>query len=154
MQRWWMVLAGVLLFGPTGMAEAWTWPWENAPAQNTVVAEVKVSNADDEIKEAFEHGRSDFWVQSQGVVVKVLREDDQGLRHQKFILRLSNGHSILIAHDIDIAPKIEGLEAGDTVGFYGKYEWNNKGGVVHWTHHDPSGRQPGGWLSCRGRRYQ
>ena len=36
----------------------------------------------------------------------------------------------------------------------GEYEWNARGGVVHWTDRDPSGRGPGGWLEHQGRRYQ
>ena len=52
---------------------------------------------------------------------------------------------------IDIAPRLDGLAVGDQVAFRGVYEWNEQGGVVHWTHHDPSGEHPGGWLRYDGR---
>ena len=54
----------------------------------------------------------------------------------------------------DLAPRIYGLSAGDTVSFFGEYEPNAQGGVIHRTHHDPQGRHVDGWLEHRGRRYQ
>ena len=46
------------------------------------------------------------------------------------------------------------LKAGDTVQFSGDYEWNPRGGVIHWTHHDPAGRHPSGWVKYKGQTYQ
>jgi hypothetical protein len=46
------------------------------------------------------------------------------------------------------------VERGDTVTVQGIYEWNDRGGVVHWTHHDPDGRGPGGWIRHRGEVYR
>jgi len=60
----------------------------------------------------------------------------------------------LIAHNIDIAPKITNLSVGDIISFNGQYEWNDKGGVVHWTHHDPQGQHVAGWLNYLGHQYQ
>lgn len=93
-------------------------------------------------------------VEATAVVQKVLADDNFGSRHQRFIVRLPSGQSLLIAHNIDIAPRVEGLARGDTVSFSGIYEPNKKGGVVHWTHHDPSGRHAAGWIEHNGRRYQ
>ncbi|MFI7926697.1 DUF3465 domain-containing protein, partial [Acinetobacter baumannii] len=93
-------------------------------------------------------------VQGSGRVKAILREDNDGSRHQKFILVLKNGLSILVAHNIDLAPKIEDLRKGDIVEFNGEYEYNEKGGVLHWTHHDPQNRHENGWLKHNGRIYQ
>lgn len=98
--------------------------------------------------------RSGQQVQSQGTVIRVLSDDNTGSRHQRFILQHGSGRTLLIAHNIDVAPRIESLREGDTVAFHGQYEWNDKGGVIHWTHHDPQGRHVGGWLEYNGRRYQ
>ena len=110
--------------------------------------------ADNLISSAFKQQRSAVQVSGYGVVVKLLRDDNKGSRHQRFILKLSSGLTVLIAHNIDLAPRINSLSSGDKVEFYGQYEWNNKGGVVHWTHRDPNGHHVGGWLKHNGKKYQ
>jgi hypothetical protein len=40
------------------------------------------------------------------------------------------------------------------VSFYGQYEWNAEGGVIHWTHRDPEGQHVSGWLKSNDRTYQ
>lgn len=93
-------------------------------------------------------------VQGEGVIVKILPDDKKGSRHQKFLLELSSGQTILIAHNIDLAPRVASIAAGDTIAFNGEYEWTEKGGVVHWTHRDPDGRHEAGWLKAGGITYQ
>ena len=108
----------------------------------------------DAIERAFAERRSDVQVEGDGVVVKVLPDDDDGSRHQKFILRLPSGQTVLVAHNIDLAPRVPSLAEGDRIGFFGEYEWNDRGGVVHWTHHDPAGRHVGGWLRRGNKKYE
>ena len=110
-------------------------------------------NSDATLQEAYRSHRSDLQIQGEGTVVKVLADDLDGSRHQRFILQTGTGQTLLVAHNIDLAPKIRNLEAGDTVAFYGEYEWNIKGGVIHWTHHDPGRNHVDGWLKHRGRTY-
>lgn len=98
--------------------------------------------------------RSGAQVSGAGTVQRVLADDNDGSRHQRFILRLDSGKTLLIAHNIDLAPRIDSLQRGDVVHFYGQFEENERGGVVHWTHHDPQGYHEGGWLKHAGRTYQ
>lgn len=106
------------------------------------------------IEKAYQNRLNDIQVQDTGTVIKMLRDDLKGSRHQKFILRLSSGQTLLVAHNIDLAPRINRIKRGDNIEFYGEYEWNSKGGVIHWTHHDPKGRHAAGWLKHNGRTYQ
>lgn len=106
------------------------------------------------IDQAFKNHKSNVQVKGSGTVSRLLKDDNKGSRHQKFILKLSSGQTILIAHNIDLAPRINSISNGDIVQFYGEYEWNNKGGVVHWTHRDPKGHHIGGWLKHNGKIYQ
>ena len=106
------------------------------------------------IMQAYQQQRSNVQVQAQGIVKAILPDDNEGSRHQKMILKLENGLTVLIAHNIDLAPRIEGLKKGDTVEFFGEYEYSQKGGVIHWTHHDPRGKHIDGWLKYQGKMYQ
>lgn len=106
------------------------------------------------IQQAFDRHQSNVQVQSVGRVKAVLADDNEGSRHQKFILGLDNGLTVLVAHNIDLAPRIKNIQKGDTVEFYGEYEYTEKGGVIHWTHHDPQNRHVGGWLKHEGEIYQ
>lgn len=106
------------------------------------------------IQQAFDRHQSNVQVQSVGRVKAVLADDNEGSRHQKFILGLENGLTVLVAHNIDLAPRIKNIQKGDTVEFYGEYEYTEKGGVIHWTHHDPQNRHVGGWLKHEGEIYQ
>ncbi|MEQ8232258.1 MAG: DUF3465 domain-containing protein [Gammaproteobacteria bacterium] len=112
------------------------------------------SAADSVIADAYANRESDLQVWGVGTVQRVLADDDDGRRHQRFILRLASGHTLLVAHNIDLAPRIPDLAVGDEVEFFGEYEWNARGGVIHWTHHDPQGRHVAGWLRHGGDEYQ
>ena len=112
------------------------------------------ADADADLAQAFQNRQSDLQVRGEGKVVKLLPDDNEGSRHQRFILRLASGQTLLVAHNIDLAPAITSLRVGDTVEFFGEYEWNPKGGVIHWTHHDPANNHVSGWLKHHGRTYQ
>ena len=108
---------------------------------------------DEAIEEAIRMKRSGVVVETGGTIVKLLPDDRTGDRHQRFLIRLASGHTVLVAHNIDLAPKIPLRREGE-IRIRGQFEWNEKGGVLHWTHHDPGGRRPGGWIDWDGKRYK
>jgi len=112
------------------------------------------SGGDAVVASAFANHKGNIQVQGSGQVIKVLSDDNNGSRHQRFIIKLASGQTLLIAHNIDLATRIDSLKVGDAVEFYGEYEWNPQGGVIHWTHRDPQGRHTAGWIKHNGQMYQ
>jgi hypothetical protein len=105
------------------------------------------------VREAFRAKRSGVAVRVVGRVDRVLPDDDDGSRHQRFIVRLADGHTVLVAHNIDLAPRVP-LAVGDEVELGGDFEWSEQGGVIHWTHRDPAGRHADGFVRHRGKTYR
>jgi hypothetical protein len=112
------------------------------------------SRSDEALARAFKQRTSNVQVEGRGVVRRVLSDDNDGSRHQRFVVGLASGQTLLIAHNIDLAPRVVGLRKGDVVSFSGEYGWNPEGGVIHWTHRDPSERHPAGWIKHNGKLYQ
>jgi hypothetical protein len=135
-------------------------PWLGACQPASPVAEAAVDTpaevpaARDTVLDALRSHARDVGVEGRGTVVRVLPDDRDGSPHQRFLLRLADGSTVLVAHNIDLAPRLEGLGEGEAVEFRGEYVWNPKGGTLHWTHHDPRGTHPDGWLRWRGRTYR
>lgn len=97
------------------------------------------------------------YLHSRGKVVKILPDDIEGSRHQKFILKLADNSTVLVVHNIDLCQRLKHLSIGDEVEFYGVYKWNHCGGLVHWTHkniHAGYIKHRDGWLKHQGRLYQ
>lgn len=120
----------------------------------SLVSNMAYASDNNTINKAYHTKQSDIQVQGVGKVIKILRDDNNGTRHQKFLVKLPSNLTILIAHNIDLSNRIEDLRVDDTIEFYGEYEWNKKGGVIHWTHHDPRKKHKDGWLKYNGIIYQ
>ncbi|MEJ6080141.1 DUF3465 domain-containing protein [Vibrio sp. 1-Bac 57] len=112
------------------------------------------ANSEQRLSDAFKDKRSDLQIAGKGTVIKLLADDLKGSQHQRFIIKTNTGQTILVAHNIDLAPRINTLKVGDSIEFYGEYEWNKRGGVMHWTHKDPKQRHIDGWLRHAGLVYQ
>ena len=123
-----------------------------APVAPATDVEGNAGNA--AIARAFASHARDVRVDGAGTVSRLLSDDTQGDRHQRFLVRLPSGQTVLITHNIDVAPRVANLRVGAAIEFEGEYVWNAQGGLVHWTHHDPSARHKAGWIRYGGRTYQ
>lgn len=95
---------------------------------------------------SFDSFRHKSWVTGVGKVVKVLPDDVTPPCHQRFLIVDARGRSLLIANNIDEWARLRDVRVGELIAFKGEYVSNERGGLVHWTHPDKSGRRQGGWL--------
>ncbi|MCD8533513.1 MAG: DUF3465 domain-containing protein [Verrucomicrobia bacterium] len=143
---------------PSQPAEVQSIP--SAPSSTPTTSQASTSTAlvrsseDSKVAHAFENHLSDIQVFVTGTIIKSLPDDNIGSRHQKFIMRLASGRTLLVSHNIDLAPRIPGSLEGRPVSVMGEYEWNENGGVIHWTHHDPAQRHPDGYIFFNGATFQ
>lgn len=122
------------------------------PAETAPVAGAARSYSS--VDEAFQNGASDVVLEFSGDVARLLPDDRDGSRHQRFIVETQSGLTVLVAHNFDLAPRIDDIAIGQPITVKGEYEWNAQGGVIHWTHRDPQGRHEGGWIQYKGQRYE
>lgn len=101
---------------------------------------------DASLLEAIRSRARDVPVEGGGTVLRLLPDDRDGSPHQRFLVRVASGGTVLVAHNLALAARVAPLGEGDVVAFRGEYVWNEKGGVVHWTHPDPAGRHSAGWI--------
>ncbi|MCA9271649.1 MAG: DUF3465 domain-containing protein [Phycisphaerales bacterium] len=109
--------------------------------------------SEDAIRQLIDNETSGEMVTVEAEIVKVLPDDNDGSRHQRLLLALETGGTVLVSHNIDLAPRVP-AEEGDVITVHGQYEWNDRGGVIHWTHHDPKEWREGGWIELEGERYE
>lgn len=105
-----------------------------------------------QLRAAAKDPNAKFWVNLQGTVLKNLQDDQEGEPHQKFLVQVAKDLTLLVAHNIAVASRVP-VQEGDLVKVQGEYVWNNRGGLIHWTHHDPNGRKKGGWIELKNQRY-
>lgn len=124
--------------------------WQKAERADHAQVQTQFASA----SQLFARQAKDEMVDGEGRVIRLLADDNQGSRHQRFLVEIENGQTLLFAHNIDLAPRIDTLKVGDEVGFRGEYSYNIKGGIVHWTHLDPRNRHEAGWIKHNGITYQ
>ena len=105
-----------------------------------------------QLEQYFDKVDSGTWVEISGIVRKLLPDDSEDSRHQRMIVRASGNRTLLIAHNANIAGRVP-VGLGDRIRVRGIYEWNDLGGLIHWTHYDPHGVEEGGYIQFRSKTY-
>jgi hypothetical protein len=106
------------------------------------------------VERAFADHRSGLEVTAHGTVTRIL-SDNAGPRgtHQRFVVRLAAAsQTVLVENNVDIGKRVP-IATGDEVLVHGEYVWNDEGGLIHFTHHDPAHTHEDGWIEVKGIRY-
>jgi len=103
---------------------------------------------------AFQRHLSEVPITVSGAVVRLLADDTEEPRHQRFIIETERGQTLLVLYNLGFGARVP-VRVGDQVTVRGEYIWNRHGGAVHRIHGDPRGRAPAGWLRLErtGRHY-
>ncbi|MES2304738.1 MAG: DUF3465 domain-containing protein [Gemmatimonadota bacterium] len=133
---------------PVGPAAA---PATPAPSRPQTAPAPNAGNA--ALIDAVHQQRSHVELFAIGRVARLLPDDNEGSRHQKFLLRIAPDLTVLLVYNLDLARRVP-VAMGDSVTARGEYIWNEKGGLLHWTHKDPAGKHQPGWVDLKGTRYQ
>lgn len=107
LSRWLLAAAAAVVLAPALLT--------TTPIGSQLTAWLTLASAsgDQAIASAFVAQRSGVQVAIDDVVDRVLPDDNAGSRHQRFILQLDSGHQVLVAHNIDPAPRLRALKPGD-----------------------------------------
>lgn len=106
----------------------------------------------DIVRAARDQRRVDFVEGGSLVVTKLLPDDRSGLKHQKWVVRLSSGQQMEAVYNLDMCPRVQ-LSVGDVIAMGGQFVWTKKGPLLHWLHHDPRGNRPDGYVYVNGKYY-
>ena len=119
----------------------------------SVLTDIGLVESDaDRIIGAWKDRNSNLVVEIEGRVILLLPELDTNGRQQRFLIDLESGHRLLVSHDLELSQNVP-VEVSSHIRLKGEYDWSEGGGIIHWTHRDPSGAREGGWIEHLGYRY-
>lgn len=104
------------------------------------------------VEDAHRYRQTGFMAEVEGTVARILMDDREDRRNQKFTIRLTNGQMLLVIHDQEVAGRVP-VSVGDTVLVRGEYVWTETGGTLRHTQRDYSTQRLHGWIDHQGERY-
>lgn len=142
----WFSAAAVGLTVLAGCGAAGTSPTTGAGAGSGTVPACQAARA------AFDQHRSHVWLTVGARVDRLLADAHGRYTHQRFIVQCASGQTVLVVNDVSIGQRAP-VSVGDAVTVSGEYIWDSKGGLIHFTHHDPEHALPGGYIRVGGHQY-
>lgn len=113
-----------------------------------------ISLANDQVIRYLSQARANHInVNGFGHVIKVFSDKTKSPIHQRFVIKLDDGQTLIIMHNIDVGKRINNLRVNDPIRFFGEYVWHKRGGVIYSTHKDPSHHHENGWIFRYGKKY-
>lgn len=109
------------------------------------------------VYDAWRAQRSHVEVTASGVIARDLgTRSGVSAAHEGFLLHLAGasgrGLTVRVEANVDFTGAMP-IAAGEPVVVRGEYEFDPRGGVIHWTHRDPRGRHPDGFIQIQNKRY-
>jgi len=99
---------------------------------------------------AFRRQESSVWITIGARVSRILPDEYGKYQHPRFIVQCPSGQTVLITNDVSVGSRVP-VHRGDRVAARGEYIWNDRGGLIHFTHH--GGPAGGGWILDGGKLY-
>jgi hypothetical protein len=140
----WIAIA----LGTVAVLAAAGWYWQSRPGSGYTV---ELGFAP--LEHAYHDQRTDFMSEVSGAVVRIVVDEKGDAPHQKFFIRLENGQTVLVVHDLEAGGKIP-LAINDRVTVRGEYSWSETGGTLQRTERDLSTQRRHGFVEHEGKRYQ
>lgn len=102
-----------------------------------------------------ENKKDSYYIEiTQAKVVKVLEDDQEDIKHQKWLVRLPSNHTLLAIYNIDYYERVP-IQEGDEISLAGELGHNDQTGkpFIHWLHLDDTGKRPYGYVKLKGKYY-
>ncbi len=109
----------------------------------------------DTLCHAYLNRASHVEVVAGGTVLRLLgTRGESASPHEGFLLRVTTPCDAILRVETNVAfTGTIPVQRGQRVVVKGEYETDATGGVIHWTHRDPRGHHPDGFIDVGGHRY-
>ena len=104
------------------------------------------------LADAYLNKESGMVAEIQGRITRLIMDQEEPAREQKFVITAINGQSLLVTHDLSKSEEVP-VAVGDTVMVRGEYVWTEPGGKLVWTTRDAGFGDRHGWIEHKGKRY-